>query len=69
MKVQEMKINNKCVTHIYIGKEESTIKEVKEKIDELKKENRKVVVFSGGSKDTKNTLKQMLQIEKNLLEN
>ncbi len=69
MKVQEMKINNEYVTHVYIGKEESTIKEVKEKIDELKKENRKVVVFSGGSKDTRNTLKQMLQIEKNLLEN
>lgn len=69
MKVQEMKINNKYVTHVYIGKDEFTIKEVKEKIDELKKEKREVVVFSGGSKDTSNALKQMLQIEKNLLEN
>ena len=69
MKVQEMKINNEYVMHVYVGKNESTLKEVEKKINELKKENRKVVVFSGGSKDNSNALKQMLQIEKNLLEN
>ena len=63
MKVQEHKIQNNEVIHIYINQDEEKDIEVQEKLKEMR-DNNKVVVFVSGNKDPKQTLKAMVKAMK-----
>lgn len=62
MKVQETKIENKIITQVFISKEEAEDDEIKQKVEDMKKQGNKVVVFSAGEKEIGKTLKAMLQV-------
>lgn len=63
MKVQEQKIQNNKVIHIYINEDEEKDIQVQEKLNEIKGNN-KVVVFVSGNKDPNQTLKAMIKAMK-----
>ena len=63
MKVQEHKIQNNEVIHIYINQDEENDNEVQEKLKEMRN-NSKVVVFVSGNKEPKQTLNAMLKTRK-----
>ena len=63
MKVQEQKIQNNKVIHIYINEDEENDIQVQEKLNEIKANN-KVVVFVSGNKDPNQTLKAMIKAMK-----
>ena len=60
MKVQEHKIQNNEVIHIYINQDEENDIEVQEKLKEMR-DNNKVVVFVSGNNDPKLILKAMVR--------
>lgn len=61
MKVQEQKVQNNKVVHIYINEDEEKDVEIQEKVKKMK-DNIKVVVFVSGNKDPKQTLKAMVKV-------
>ena len=63
MKVQEHKIQNNEVIHIYINQDEEKDIELQEKLKEMR-DNYKVVVFVSGNNDPKLILKEMVRAMK-----
>lgn len=63
MKVQEHKIQNNEIIHIYINEDEENDIQVQEKLNEIRANN-KVVVFVSGNKEPKQTLKAMVRAMK-----
>lgn len=63
MKVQEHKIQNNEIIHIYINEDEENDIQVQERLNEMRTNN-KVVVFVSGNKDPKQTLKAMVKAMK-----
>ena len=64
MKVQQTQIDNERVIQIFISKDESETEENMKTIEEIKKENKKVVIFLSGDKDPKRILLSMVQAMK-----
>ena len=64
MKVQQTQIDNERVIQIFISKDESETEENIKTIEEIKKENKKVVIFLSGDKDPKRILLSMVQAMK-----
>lgn len=65
MKIQESIIGNDKIIQIYLNKEENDNSEIQQKIEKLKEDN-KVVLFISGENETEQTLKNMVNIMKNL---
>ena len=65
MKIQESIIGNDKIIQIYLNQEENDNSEIQQKIETLK-EDKKVVLFISGENETKQTLKNMVNIMKNL---
>lgn len=65
MRIQENRIGNDKIIQIYLNKFENDNNEIQQKIEELK-ENNRVVLFISGENETKQTLKNMVNIMKNL---
>ena len=65
MKLQEYKIDNKKIIHIYLNEEEKQDKELQEKIKQIS-ENNKVVLFVSGNNEPERVLREMVNIMKNL---
>ena len=68
MKIQKTKILNQDVVQIYINEKEENNDEIKNMIENLKKENKNIVIFVSGKEDAPSTLqyiinKQAMQIE------
>lgn len=61
MRVQQVQIENTTVTHVYVSEEELKNIENKEKLEELKENNKNVVIFQAGNKSTKEVLTNMIQ--------
>lgn len=61
MKVRQVKIEDTTVIHVYISKEESEKEEIQEEVTDIKKKNKNVVVFSGGSINTDMALQNMIK--------
>lgn len=61
MKVQEQKVQNNKVVHIYINEDEEKDVDIQEKLKKMK-DNIRVVVFVSGNKDPKQTLKAMVKV-------
>lgn len=68
MKIQENKITNKKVIQIYINTQELEDKEVQEQIKRIKEQNTNVVTFVSGNNETREVLKDMVEISKNMVE-
>ena len=60
MKIQKTKILNQNVMQIYINKREENNNDIKHKIENLKKENKNVVIFVSGKEDISNTLQYII---------
>ena len=60
MKVQKTKILNQDVVQIYINEKEEKNDDIKHKIENLKKENKKVVIFVSGKEDIASTLQYII---------
>lgn len=60
MKVQKTKILNQDVVQIYITEKEEDNDNIKHKIENLKKENKKVVIFVSGKEDVASTLQYII---------
>lgn len=67
MKLQEYKIDNKKIIHIYLNEQEKQDNELQEKIKQIS-QNNKVVLFISGDNDPEKTLKEMIKIIQNDLE-
>ena len=65
MKIQESIIGNDKIIQIYLNQEENDNSEIWQKIEKLKEDN-KVVLFISGENEIKQTLKNMVNIMKNL---
>ena len=65
MKIQESIIGNDKIVQIYLNKLENDNNEIRQKIEKIKEDN-KVVLFISGENETKQTLKNMVNIMKNL---
>ena len=65
MKIQERIIGNDKIIQIYLNQEENDNSEIQQKIEKLKEDN-KVVLFISGENETQQTLKNMVNIMKNL---
>ena len=65
MKVQEININKEKVLHVFISEEEAEKQDVKNKIEDMKKQGKKIVLFSSGKENIVKVLKNMLQVAKN----
>ena len=65
MKIQESIIGNDKIIQIYLNQEENDNSEIRQKIEKLKEDN-KVVLFISGENETQQTLKNMVNIMKNL---
>lgn len=65
MKIQESIIGNDKIIQIYLNQEENDNSEIRQKIEKLKEDN-KVVLFISGENEIKQTLKNMVNIMKNL---
>lgn len=64
MKLQEHKIDNKKIIHIYLNEQEKQDNELQEKIKQIS-ENNKVVLFVSGNNETERALKEMVRIIQN----
>lgn len=67
MKVQKENILDQEVVQIYLGKNEAQDAEITARINEIKQNNKNVVLFVSGQEDMKTTLqyiinKQMVQV-------
>ena len=60
MKVQKIKILNQDVVQIYINEKEENNDDIKQKIENLKKENKNVVIFVSGKEDVASTLQYII---------
>lgn len=60
MKVQKVKILNQDVVHIYITEKEENNDDIKDKIENIKKENKKTVIFVSGKEDVASTLQYII---------
>ncbi len=60
MKVQKIKILNQDVVQIYINEKEENNDDIKHKIENLKKENKNVVIFVSGKEDVASTLQYII---------
>lgn len=67
MKIQEKQIEHKRVIQIYLTKKEKEDKGIQEKIEQIKAENRSVVLFVSGDKEVEKSLKAMIMIMKNAM--
>lgn len=67
MKIQEKQIEHKRVIQIYLTKKEKEDKEIQEKIEQIKAENKSVVLFVSGDKEVEKSLKAMIMIMKNAM--
>ena len=65
MKLQEHKIDNKKIIHIYLNEQEKQDSELQEKIDKIKAENNNVVLFVSGNDEPERALKEMIKIIQN----
>ena len=65
MKLQEYKIDNKKIIHIYIYEQEKKDNKIQEKINQISKKN-KVVLFVSGNNEPERVLREMVNIMKNL---
>ena len=65
MKLQEHKIDNKKIIHIYLNEQEKQDSELQEKIDKIKAENNNVVLFVSGGNEPDKVLKEMIKIIQN----
>ena len=69
MKLQEHKIDNKKIIHIYLNEQEKQDKVLQEKIKHISESN-KVVLFVSGDNEPERVLKEMVKIIQNdLIEN
>lgn len=67
MKLQEHKIDNKKIIHIYLSEQEKQDNELQEKIKQVS-ENNKVVLFVSGDNKPETALREMVRIMQNDLE-
>ena len=65
MRVQEHKIKNKNVIHIYVSEQEKQDANIQEKINQIKAENNNVALFVSGDEEPEKILKEMVKIMKN----
>lgn len=60
MKIQKTTILNQHVVQIYINEKEENNDDIKYKIENLKKENKNVVIFVSGKEDVASTLQYII---------
>ena len=60
MKIQKTTILNQHVVQIYINEKEENNDDIKHKIENLKKENKNVVIFVSGKEDVASTLQYII---------
>ena len=65
MKVQEIEIDKKLVTQVFVGNDEIEEENYRKEIEKLKMEKGNVVVFSSGNGNIGECFKYMLQFMKN----
>ena len=60
MKVQEYKIQNRKVIHIYVTEQEREVANIQEEIEQIKAKNNNVVLFVSGYNAPEKVLKEMV---------
>lgn len=66
MKINKVNLENKEILQVYLTKEEKDREDIKCRIEQLKKENKNLVVFVSGNEEIINHLKYMIQYSCNL---
>lgn len=61
MKVQEQKIKNSKVIHIYITEQEKEDSNIQYEIEQIKAKNANVVLFVSGNNNPEKVLKEMVK--------
>lgn len=64
MKIQEIKIGNDKIVHIYLNQGENDNDEIQQKINKIKEEH-KVVLFVSGDNEPERVLREMVKIMQN----
>lgn len=65
MKVQEYKIQNRKVIHIYVTEQEKEDANIQYKIEQIKAKNDNVVLFVSGNNEPERVLGEMVKIMQN----